>query len=142
MRTLAVTAALLWVMTPTAQAGQIYKWVDAQGVTHFDAQPPAGKAATAVDTVKTVTPPPPAAPKAAAGGAAQQKALDNQVKRQVAEQEDKIEKFCTGARTNLAQLKNNPRIRQEVDGELKRLNEDERQQKITETQQMIDEHCS
>lgn len=144
MRTLAVTATLLWMLSPMAQAGQIYKWVDAQGVTHFDAQPPVGNAATAVDTVKPVAAPPPAAPKAAtaADGAAQQKALDNQVKRQVAEQEQQIEKFCTGARTNLAQLKNNPRIRQDVDGELKRLNEEERQQKITETQQMIDEHCS
>ncbi|WP_458379581.1 DUF4124 domain-containing protein [Pseudomonas chlororaphis] len=27
-------------MTLPCQAGQIYKWVDAQGVTHFDAQPP------------------------------------------------------------------------------------------------------
>jgi len=142
MRTLAVTAALLWLLMPVAQAAQIYKWVDAQGVTHFDAQPPAGNAATAVDTVKPVAPPPSSPPKAATDGAAQQKALDNQVKRQVAEQEQQLEKFCTGARTNLAQLNNNPRIRQEVDGELKRLNEEERQQKIRETQQMIDEHCS
>ncbi|WP_148051299.1 DUF4124 domain-containing protein, partial [Pseudomonas brassicacearum] len=42
MRTLFFTAGLLIALSPLCMAAQIYKWVDAQGVTHFDALPPQG----------------------------------------------------------------------------------------------------
>ncbi len=54
MRTFFFTAGLLISLSPLCMAGQIYKWVDAQGVTHFDAQPPPGQEPTLV-----VTPAPP-----------------------------------------------------------------------------------
>ena len=44
-------------------------------------------------------------------------------------------------RTNLAQLQNNPRVRVEENGEMRRLGEDERQARITELQDSIREHC-
>jgi hypothetical protein len=38
---LALCAALsLWAVGPTAQAGEIYKWVDSQGKSHFSDKPP------------------------------------------------------------------------------------------------------
>lgn len=138
MRTFFFTASLLIGLSPLCMAAQIYKWVDAQGVTHFDAQPPQGQEAT------TVTPSPPAgkptaAPRSSAIG--DQQAIDNKVKKQVAEQQDRLKAFCEQARTNLAQLQNNPRLREEVDGGMRRLTDEQRQDRITEAQKQIADNC-
>lgn len=143
MRHMILTGSLLLALCTSAMAGQIYKWVDDQGVTHFGAQPPQGLEATSINTA---TPPPRApAPTPAATPAAddaQQKAIDDKVKDQVAKQEAERKKYCENARTNLAQLENNPRLRIEGDnGELRRIGEDERQQRITELKKSIDETC-
>ncbi|VVO10789.1 DUF4124 domain-containing protein [Pseudomonas fluorescens] len=138
MRTFFFTASLLIGLSPLCMAAQIYKWVDAQGVTHFDAQPPQGQEAT------TVTPSPPpgkptAAPRSSAIG--DQQAIDNKVKKQVAEQEARLKAFCEQARTNLAQLQNNPRLREEVDGGMRRLTDEQRQDRLTEAQKQIADNC-
>lgn len=143
MRLMILTGSLLLALSTSAMASQIYKWVDDQGVTHFGAQPPQGQDATSINTAT----PPPRAPSPApttppASDDAQQKAIDDQVKDQVAKQEAERKKYCESARTNLAQLENNPRVRIEGDnGELRRIGEDERQQRITELKKSIDETC-
>ncbi len=53
MRRMMITSSLLLAMSATAMASQVYKWVDAQGVTHFSAQPPQGQDA---DSINTATP--------------------------------------------------------------------------------------
>lgn len=143
MHRLILTSSLLLALSATAMAGQVYKWVDAQGVTHFGAQPPQGQQATSINTA---TPPPkPAAAKAAASVASEpdseQEAIDRKVKQQVADQEAKRKEYCESVRTNLAQLENNPRLRIEADGETRRLNEEERQQRISEAKQAIADNC-
>ncbi|MCG6576442.1 DUF4124 domain-containing protein [Pseudomonas sp. AF32] len=140
MRTLLLTAGLLVGLSPMCMAGQVYKWVDAQGVTHFGSQPPQGTEATTV--IKSAAPPagkPPAPPSGGAIG--DQKAIDQDVKKQIAEQEAQLKVFCEQARTNLAQLQNNPRLREEVEGEMRRLTDEERSQRIDETRKQIEEHC-
>lgn len=139
MRTMLLTAILLVGLSPMSMAGQIYKWVDAQGVTHFGAQPPEGVEATTVG--KSATPPPKPAAPPSGGIVGDQKAIDQQVKQQVAEQEAQLKAFCEQARTNLAQLQNNPRVREEVEGEMRRLTEEERRQRIDETRAQIEENC-
>ncbi|WP_258876052.1 DUF4124 domain-containing protein, partial [Pseudomonas aeruginosa] len=57
MRRMILPASLLLALSSFAMAAPIYKWVDAEGVTHFGAQPPQGAQAT---TVNTQTAPPPA----------------------------------------------------------------------------------
>ncbi|WP_085584301.1 MULTISPECIES: DUF4124 domain-containing protein [unclassified Pseudomonas] len=140
MRTL--IASLLIGLSPWCMAGQIYTWVDAQGVTHFDAQPPPGQPAI---TVQPSAPPLPSASKPSAmpgsGALGDQKAIDEKVKRQVAEQQAQLTAFCDQARTNLAQLQNNPRLREEVEGKVRRLNEEQRQERIAETHKQINENC-
>ncbi len=64
MRMIFLTASLLVGLSPMCMAGQVYKWVDAQGVTHFGAQPPEGTEATTV--IKSA--PPPAKPAAPPSG--------------------------------------------------------------------------
>ena len=139
MRTFFFTASLLIGLSPLCMAAQIYKWVDAQGVTHFDAQPPQGQEAT---TVVTPAPPvgkPTAPPRSGAIG--DQQVIDNNVKKQVAEQQAQLKVFCEQARTNLAQLQNNPRLREETEGGMRRLTDQQRQERIIEAQKQIADNC-
>ncbi|WP_434558649.1 DUF4124 domain-containing protein [Pseudomonas sp. Z5-35] len=139
MRMMLLMASLLVGLSSMSMAGQIYKWVDNQGVTHFGAQPPEGVQAT---TVGKSSPPAPKPPAPASGGViGDQKAIDQQVKQQVEEQEAQLKAFCEQARTNLAQLQNNPRVREDVEGEMRRLTDEERRQRIDETRTQVEEHC-
>jgi hypothetical protein len=142
MRWMILAATLtLAVAQTTSEAAQVYKWVDAQGVTHFDAQPPAGQTAQEIDTGKPVTASPPPPPQNQEG-AREQEAIDAKVRKQVAAQEAKRKEICEEQRTNLAQLQNNPRVRQEVNGEFRRFTEEERQGRIAEVKQYLDDQCN
>jgi hypothetical protein len=146
MRRMIITTSLLLAMSTSTIAGQIYKWVDAQGMTHFGSQPPHGQQATSVNTA---TPPPSSDAKGsdtaqvdnAATADPDQAAIDEKVRKDVAKQQAEQKKYCETVRTNLAQLQNNPRLRVEVDGEVRRLSEEERQQRISEAQKSIAENC-
>jgi hypothetical protein len=137
MRTLVLT--LLIGLSPWCMAAQIYKWVDAQGVTHFDAQPPPGQPSTTLQTPSSPPPKPAALP--GSGVLGDQKAIDDKVKQQVADQQAQLKQFCEQARTNLAQLQNNPRLREEVEGQMRRLDDAQRQERIVEAQKQISENC-
>lgn len=143
MRRMILTSSLLLALSAPVAASQVYKWVDAQGVTHFGAQPPQGQQATSINTA--APPSKPAEPKAAATfdneADSEQEAIDRKVKQQVATQEAERKKYCESVRTNLAQLENNPRVRIEVDGDVRRLNEEERQQRIGEAKKAIADNC-
>lgn len=145
MRRMIITSSLLLALSTGVMAGQFYKWVDAQGVTHFGAQPPEGQEAAQVNT-NIIQPKAPAAKPPAAtfetSGEAEQKAIDAKVKQDVAAQEAERKKYCEAMRTNLAQLQNNPRLRMDVGGEMRRLSEDERQAKIAESEKGIKENCN
>ncbi|WP_034064376.1 hypothetical protein, partial [Pseudomonas aeruginosa] len=72
----------------------------------------------------------------------EQKAIDDKVKQQVAKEEAERKQFCEETRKNLAQLKNNPRVRvDEGKGELRRLGEEERQERIAKAEKAIQENC-
>lgn len=111
MRRMILTSSLLLALSASAMASQVYKWVDAQGVTHFGAQPPQGQQAT---TINTATPPaktaePAATPTFESSADPEQAAIDEKVKQEIATQEAERKKYCQTVRTNLAQLENNPR---------------------------------
>lgn len=142
MRWMILAATLTIAIAPAVgQAAQIYKWVDAQGVTHFDAQPPAGQTAQEIDTAKPVAAPS-APPPPSQEGAREQEAVDAKVRKQVAAQEAKRKEGCEEQRTNLAQLQNNPRVRQEVNGEFRRFTEEERQARIADVKTYLDDQCN
>ncbi|MNF38018.1 hypothetical protein D3C85_432890 [compost metagenome] len=143
MRRMILTSSLLLALSASAMASQVYKWVDAQGVTHFGAQPPQGQQATTINTAvpQPKTAEPLATPTFESIADPEQAAIDEKVKQQVATQEAERKQYCQTVRTNLAQLENNPRVRVEVDGEVRRLNEEERQQRIGEAKQAIAENC-
>ncbi len=145
MRFMFLAGGLVLALCGNVMAAQVYKWVDAQGVTHFGAQPPLGQQ---VETVNTVTAPakPAAKPDTSApdetGSEADQNSIDRKVKQQVAAQEAERKRYCESMRTNLAQLQNNPRVRVEDNGETRRVTEEERQARIAETRDKIAEHCN
>ncbi|MBM7063149.1 DUF4124 domain-containing protein [Pseudomonas sp. UL073] len=137
-----LTGSLLLALSTSVMASQVYKWVDDKGVTHFGAQPPQGQAATAVSTtvpqIKSVAPKLPSLD----SGDAAQKAIDEKVKQDVAQKESERKQYCEQERTNLAQLRNNPRLRTtEENGEVRRLDENERQTRIQQAEKAIQENC-
>jgi|TARA_A100001391_G_scaffold157254_2_gene115485 hypothetical protein len=138
-----LAGGLVLALCGNVMAAQVYKWVDAQGVTHFGAQPPQGQQ---VETVNTVTAPAKSttmpAPVVEDETEVDQQSIDRKVKRQVAEQEAERKRYCETMRTNLAQLQNNPRVRVEEKGETRRITEEERQAKIAETRSKIAENCN
>ena len=151
MRRIILTGSLLLALSASAMASQVYKWVDAQGNTHFGAQPPQGQAATEINTVvappkapgadATETAKPAASTSPVAEDDLEQKAIDDKVKKEVASKEAERKKYCESVRTNLAQLRNNPRVMVEIKGETRRLSEEERQARITESEKGIAESC-
>jgi hypothetical protein len=149
MHRMILAGSLLLALSTSAVASQVYKWVDAQGITHFGAQPPEGQQATSVNT--SVPKPRPSLPRldseqpepapVKSTPVGDQKAIDEKVKADVATQEAERRKYCETVRTNLAQLQNNPRLRAEVDGEVRRLREEERQSRIKDAEKAISENC-
>ncbi|MCD5996320.1 DUF4124 domain-containing protein [Pseudomonas sp. CDFA 602] len=135
-------AALAMTASATAQAATVYKWVDAQGVTHFDAQPPADKQSQQINMQKQPVGSTPASPvEPAATGDAQQRDIDRKVREQVKADEANRAKNCQTLRTNLAQLQLNPRVREQVEGETRRLTDENRKTRIEETERAITEFC-
>lgn len=147
MRILPATlfAALLLSSMANAEAATIYKWVDAQGRTHFGSQPPAGLESQRLTTTSrpavTGTSPLSGQPSESADSPSQ-KEIDAKIKRQVAIEQAELQAYCTDMRTRLSQLKNNPRLLAEVDGQMVRLSEEERQGRILEAESKISEFCS
>lgn len=143
MRFMFLAGGLVLALCGNVMAAQVYKWVDAQGVTHFGAQPPLGQQ---VETVNTVTAPAKSttmpAPVVEDETEVDQQSIDRKVKRQVAEQEAERKRYCETMRTNLAQLQNNPRVRVEEKGETRRITEEERQARIAATRDKIAENCN
>ncbi|QEY73597.1 DUF4124 domain-containing protein [Pseudomonas denitrificans (nom. rej.)] len=150
MRRTIFLGSLLLVLAPTVMAAQVYKWVDAQGITHFGAQPPEGTDAATVNT-NTAPPkassnfPPPAAAKPVLPPSAdeKQKAADEKVRQEVAQQEAERVQQCERLRADVAQLKNNPRVRvDDGNGDLRRITEEERQGRIAASEKSIRENCN
>ena len=143
MRRMILACSVLLALSTSASAGQIYKWVDAQGNVHFGSQPPEGQAAAQVNPnisqPKLTEQAPAKSPESAAEP--EQQAIDEKVKKEVAAQEVERKKYCESIRTNLSQLENNPRVRVEEAGELRRLTEEERQAKISESKKLIAKNC-
>lgn len=142
-------ALALLVASASAGAAQIYKWTDAQGVQHFDSQPPPGQKAQPVQ-INVPAPATPAGeeedsapvrPSARSNDAAQRQA-DAAAKAEANQQQQQIDDYCQQARENLARLRNNPRLSMTTEeGEVRRLTQQEREAQISTTQKGIQDNC-
>lgn len=151
LRGLILTAVLVAVASAASAAGKhgIYKWVDDSGAVHYSQSPPADRTAQEL--------------KPASGPADDPDAISGKLKQQVDAMEDRlsekrqgaadaqqwaeIQKIrrenCATARANLAKLQQGGnRAYRTPDGEVVRLDEEERQRRITEANRQIEENCS
>ncbi|HZJ95127.1 MAG TPA: DUF4124 domain-containing protein [Thiopseudomonas sp.] len=147
MRLFIIAVNLLLLLSLPASAAPIYKWVDAQGVTHFASEPPANQKAESINTPRFQPTPAPkqATPDTAINNSKSSKIqadIDREVRQQVAEETAALKKYCTQVRYNLAQLKNNPRILTEIAGETVPLSEEERQARISKLKKALAERCA
>ena len=140
-----IAATLLLSFTVQAQ---VYKWVDENGQTNYSQQPPPSGQAEVVDV-----PPPPALNSQSAQEEIdqlieQQKAAEEadqaaQKEAEEAAQQQAIkDENCRIARQNLRQYQDNPGRRVvDEEGNVTRLREEDRQQKMLEFQEQIDLYC-
>ena len=143
MRRMILACSVLLALSANASAGQIYKWTDAQGNVHFGSQPPEGQQASAVNP-NISQPKAPTQPKPSTTAGAQdevQEKLDRAARKEAAEKEAERKTYCDRIRQDLAQMKANPRVRIEDNGELRRLTEEERQDRISKSEASIKENC-
>ena len=133
--------------TATASA-DIYKWVDDQGQVHYSQQAPESAPAELIKT----PPPPPVDPAKAQReidaliaqqeAAEQERQQAQQQAEQQAAQEAKLEQQCQDAKDALTAYQNHPGGRfYDENGNLQRIKEEERQQKIQELSNNIKQHC-
>ena len=149
-RHLALLCFLL-AFTTAAQSGEgkIYKWTDDNGEVHYTQQPPQGRESVTVRR----PPPPPGNPDAEREELQQEvETMDEQQQEQAervkdAEQWSRIQqarrKNCETARRNLAELNQGGIKRYRLpNGDVVRLDEQERQKRIAETNKQIEENCT
>lgn len=102
-----------------ASAGEVYKWKDAKGVTHYSDSPPPGQKATARTMSERATPAAPAA-------------------------KPVVNADCTNARSNLALLEGTGKVGVDdnKDGKVDReLTADERARRLKLAQTQIETYC-
>jgi hypothetical protein len=138
----------LWLLSSASLVyGDIYRWVDPQGVTHYTQSPPE---TAPYQTLKGPPRPADAQPANDAGGnsddttpagdQAQQQAQADPAAKMTPEQR---EQKCLGEQKRLASLERRPQVLlQYPDGRVKRLSEDERQAEIVNTKNRVGKYCS
>ena len=125
---------------------KIYKWTDANGQTHYTAQPPAQtkqgiKAKNIEDQIKAYAGKyrPPA--KTAAKNTDDNSESNSDEK--LAGPDEKLVKYCKSQRNNLKQLKKNFRnVWIDIKGKKTNLNQEQRKEKVIALQDQIKENCS
>ena len=138
---------LLLLFVAGSASAAMYKWVDEDGNTHYTQSPPPGDV-----QAETIAPPPDVNTKQAVEKLQQQqeKAGEFEKQRQEAaeEQRKKDEEIsrkksnCEMARKRLASYEQ-PRVKfVQEDGTRVRATEEERQEQIKKSQEMIDEFCN
>lgn len=126
----------LVISHPALSSGKVYTWTDAQGGVHYGERPPKD---TKAKLVRTRTghsdPAPEAAPAATPQDSAAQQPQPTVGVEKNADQ-------CASARQNLTTLKGYARVKiADANGETRYLSEEEKQQKMDETQKVIDQVC-
>ena len=142
---LCISAALL----QSPARGEMYKWTDAAGEVHYSQVPPSGGIKT--ETIQGAPPPAGNPDKINEKLQNEVDAMDETLTRQEGEAREKslrkeideaYEKNCISSRNNLARLQEGGRKRYlTADGQVIHLSEEERQQRINEAKDQIDEFC-
>ena len=131
------------LLSSTAMAAQMYRWVDAQGVTQFGQQPPEGRAYERVDIRSA--PPPGGTLRAPAAQPEAEPENQMQSPEQTADgkafEARRLEQ-CGQLQANLRTMESNPRLsRTNEAGEVERIGEEERQALMAQTRADLEAYC-
>ena len=140
--------ALGLALATPLQAAEIYKWVDDEGVTHYSQQPPPSGDA---DRVGVDTPPDEeiarereemeATGERLEAQREQRREAEQQANENAAERERRQQR-CADLRASLQKLTENRRLLvPDEEGNVRRLPEEERQQRVAERRRQIEEEC-
>ena len=138
---------LLIAAPPTFAGSKIYKWVDGQGGIHYGANPPLNSNAEEV-TVHggPASAQAPANPDSTPPGGTDKKADASSPEKDegpLAKNAETIKENCKIAKQNLAVLQNNSVKRfRDADGNVVRYSEEDRQKRIKDAQDYVDQFCS
>jgi len=144
---LAVALSALFILAPV-QAETIYKWVDQDGITHYDEQPPVNREYTTVKTygntpgsAKVANAPSEVQPEKQSG--ADQKGLNIERNKKISEENARVAaENCKNAQGNLKTMEENPRVRiLDENGEYRYLTEEEKQSQMKQAKDDIQQNC-
>jgi len=135
-------------VTASAQASEVYKWIDEEGITHYEEHAPTNKDYSLVKTYGEV----PSGAEDAKQRLEQQrsdkkmadeKGVDYAKQKKAADQQAMVRaENCKGAQNNLKTIQENARVRLlGEDGEFRYLSDEERQQQIDTAKEMIAANC-
>ncbi|MDP2809404.1 MAG: DUF4124 domain-containing protein [Rhodocyclaceae bacterium] len=140
-------AACLAIFAGPAAAGEVYRWVDEQGKTHFSDTPPIQRKAEKIE-IRPVMPSSPAA--ATQGRGWQQQIEESNLRRNQQEKQEKAaehgkqqaEQKCLAARRSLDTLnRGRPLYRVDKNGERVYIEDDQRQIEISAARRTVDTEC-
>jgi hypothetical protein len=139
-------ALLLSAISVSAATKQVYRWVDAQGETHYSQTPPPGNSAEEVSVPVasgTPAPGPAAPPQQEAQPTPEQAGTTGNQGRQAAERQAIGEEQCGKLRDYLFKLQQTARRLYERDkaGNIQWLTDEDRQQRIAATQKQLSDLC-
>lgn len=136
-----ILAFSLVLTLPCIAAGKVYKWVDEQGITHYDSSPPRNQDTTVI-TPKTGHSEPVVYEKSASAIAAEKARAAGKADPTEERLTLKDPKRCKAAKSNIKKLENFGRIRvQDEDGGFHYLTEDEQKKKIKAAEKAMGEAC-
>ena len=131
-----------------AQAADVYRWVDANGVVHYTDSPPQGAAKAEVVHIPGAAAPPPAAAAPSQGEDTNAKADDSEevgekkLPGKLASSVQSPEKRCADARANLEVLQGSGPVGVDMgNGKPKPLDNKARQQRVENAQTIIATYC-
>ena len=140
--------------TQTAEATEVYRWVDENGVVHFVDQAPEKQDAEIISIpespdINTETSAEPA-PDSTGETADPQPTLAQQIRderaakrRETEESAKKKAKNCTAARNAVSQLEPSPRVNvTHEDGTVTRMDDNDRLERLSEAKAFVAEHCA
>ncbi len=141
----ALACSIALASTPLMADTSIHKWVDANGITHFGAEPPKNvKAEEVKPRVYTPSAPAPSAEKAVEAKAEDKPkdAATDKPKQMLTVSPEQIAAQCKDAQGRVQQLEASPRLMtRTADGQMQRVPEEERQKMIETERARVKEYC-
>jgi uncharacterized protein DUF4124 len=134
------------MLSAGAAFGQVYRWVDEKGVTHYGAEPPRGTQSRPVED-KLATPPGSGAPRTEDWQEKDRQFRQRQIRAGEAEERKEQEAqrrrtLCNEQRDLLVRLKQSPRVYRLNDrGEREYQDDSERDKAIVRQEQLVAQQC-